>query len=139
MTIWKKKLTLDEINQHLDETLCAHLGMKITDVGDDYLEGTMPVDNRTRQSFNILHGGASVALAETLGSIAGNLCVDEAHYCVGMEINANHMASVSSGLVTGRTTPLHIGKNTHVWEIRLYREDQRLLCISRHTLSVQKS
>lgn len=137
MTIWLKNLTPEEINTYLNETMCEHLGIKVTQIGKDYLEGTMPVDHRTRQSFNILHGGASVALAETLGSLAGNLCVEESSYCVGMEINANHLVSASSGLITGRASPLHLGRSTHVWEIRLYREDHRLICISRHTLAVK--
>jgi len=137
MTIWYDKVTPADINARLKDTLCEHLNMEITEIGDDYLEGTMPFNNKTRQPFNHIHGGASVALAETLGSIGGNLCVAPPQYCVGMEINANHIASVSEGYVRGRTTPAHIGRTTHVWEINLYREDGRLFCISRHTLAVK--
>ncbi len=114
-----------------------HLGIEFTEIADDYLIAKMPVDHRTHQPLGLLHGGASVALAETLGSVAATFCVDPAlQYCVGLEINANHIKSVKSGFVFGKTTPIHIGKRTHVWEIRITDEDDSLVCISRITMAV---
>ncbi|MCY4177722.1 MAG: hotdog fold thioesterase [Endozoicomonadaceae bacterium] len=137
-TIWRRKVTIENLHHITKKTMCEHLGIKFTQIGDNYIEGTMPVDHRTRQTMNILHGGASLAFAETLGSLAGNLCVDDPAYCVGLEINANHVASVSSGWVTGKAAPLHLGKKTHVWSIHIHSEDNRLLCVSRHTLMVMR-
>ena len=109
----------------------------ITEVGADYLRGTMPVDERTKQPFGLLHGGASVALAETLGSIGASMCVEPAKFlCVGQEINANHVRAVSSGLVTGTARPLHIGGRTHVWSIEIVNEAGKLVCVSRLTMAV---
>lgn len=117
--------------------MVQHLGIEFTDVGNDYLAAKMPVDHRTQQPLGLLHGGASVALAETLGSVAATLCVDPAvQYCVGLEINANHIKAVRSGFVYGKTTPVHIGKRTHVWEIRITEENGDLVCISRITMAV---
>jgi 1,4-dihydroxy-2-naphthoyl-CoA hydrolase len=111
--------------------------MEITELGDDYLVGTMPVDQRTRQPFGILHGGASVALAETLGSIAANLVVDpQKFYCVGQEINANHLRPVAEGVVTGTARAVHIGRSSQVWEIRMLDGQGKLNCISRITMAV---
>lgn len=113
------------------------LGIELTELGDDYLRGRMPVDHRTLQPFGILHGGASVLLAETLGSIAGNLCVDpDTSRVVGLEINANHLHAVRSGWVTGTARPVHLGRSTQVWEIRIEDSDGRLSCISRFTTAV---
>lgn len=119
--------------------MVGHLGIEFTAVGDDYLEATMPVDKRTKQPAGLLHGGASVALAETMGSIGAFLCVDTARYTVvGLEINANHMRSVTDGVVCGVARPLHIGKRTHVWQINIYSDStkQHLICVSRITMAV---
>nr|WP_244858729.1 MULTISPECIES: hotdog fold thioesterase [Lysobacter] len=112
------------------------LGILFTEIGYDFLRATMPVDARTRQPYGLLHGGASVLLAETLGSSAGMLCVGEGEGCVGIEINANHVRGVREGLVTGTARPLHVGRQTQVWEIRIEDERARLVCISRLTLAV---
>jgi 1,4-dihydroxy-2-naphthoyl-CoA hydrolase len=137
MTIWKQSPSIDQINASSRNTLVDTLGMRVTEVGDDFIRGTMPVDARTRQPFGLLHGGASVALAETLGSLAGNLCLDTAReVAVGLDINANHIRAVTQGLVTGTARALHIGRTTQVWEIRIEDEKQRLVCISRLTLAV---
>ncbi len=112
------------------------LGIEFTEVGADYVRGTMPVDARTHQPFGLLHGGASVLLAETLGSTAGGLCVDEGQGVVGIEINANHLVGVREGKVTGTARPLHVGRSTQVWEIRIEDDQGRLACISRLTLAV---
>lgn len=118
-------------------TLVSHLGIEFTEVGTDYLIARMPVDARTHQPLGLLHGGASVALAETLGSVAATLCVNrETQYCVGLEINANHIKSIRQGFVIGRTTPVHVGKRTQVWEIRITNEQDELVCVSRLTLAV---
>lgn len=137
MKIWHKTPELEALNRWSDNTLVRHLDIRLTEVGDDYLSGTMPVDSRTHQPFGMLHGGASAALAETLGSVAANLCVDsKTHRCVGLEINANHVHPVRSGTVTGVARPLHIGRSTHVWDIRIADEDGRLVCVSRLTMAV---
>ncbi|WP_461538541.1 hotdog fold thioesterase [Spongorhabdus nitratireducens] len=120
----------------MKNTLCDHLGMKITEIGDDYLTGTMPVDKRTHQPMGLLHGGASVALAETLGSMAANMAVEPGAYCVGQEINANHIRSVTNGLVTGIAKAVHLGRSSQIWEIRITDERGKLVCISRLTMAV---
>lgn len=125
------------MNQKSDTTLLGALGIKITRITEDEIEGTMPVDHRTHQPFGLLHGGASVALAETLGSIGANLCVDpKEFYCVGLDINANHISGVRSGVVTGVAKPLHVGRTTQVWEIRIKSEGGKLVCVSRLTMAV---
>ena len=114
-----------------------HLGIIYTALGEDYLEAKMPVDHRTHQPLGLLHGGASVALAETLGSVAAMCCLDTGlQYPVGLEINANHVKSVREGFVIGRVTAVHIGKKTHVWEIRINTEKKELVCISRITMAI---
>jgi len=119
--------------------LGEHLGMVFTEVGPDYIKGTMPVDHRTKQPYGLLHGGASVALAETLGSVGAAMVVDHQTYiCVGQEINANHLRSVRSGLVTGTARPIHIGASSQVWEIKIHDEHDHLVCISRLTVAVLK-
>lgn len=129
--------TLEFVNQLGKNTMGDHLGIEITEIGGDYLKGKMPVDNRTKQPFGILHGGASAALAETLGSIAGTLVLDpDKEFCVGLEINANHIRSVRSGFVYGTARPIHVGGRTQVWEIRIEDERESLICISRLTLAV---
>lgn len=137
MSIWKTTATPAQINQGAHGNMMGHLGIAITEVGDDYLTGTMPVDHRTIQPMGLLHGGASVVLAETLGSIAGSLaCNGHDEYVVGLEINANHIKSARSGLVTGVAKPIHVGGRTHVWEIRIANDANELVCISRITLAV---
>lgn len=114
-----------------------YLGITFTEVGDDYVKGTMPVDERTHQPFGVLHGGASVVLAETLGSTAANCCVDfERQYCVGLEVNANHLRAMREGTVTGTARPLHLGGSTQVWEIHIHDEEGRRVCASRLTMAV---
>jgi 1,4-dihydroxy-2-naphthoyl-CoA hydrolase len=119
--------------------MVAHLGIEYMEVGTDYIKARMPVDHRTHQPLGMLHGGASTALAETLGSVAANLSVDEKkYYCVGLEINANHIRSIKEGWVFGTAKPLHIGRSTQVWEILINNENEQLVCISRLTLAVIK-
>ena len=137
MSIFKSKLSVEELNKWSSNTLSELLGIEFTSVGDDYLEAKMPVDKRTHQPFGLLHGGASVALAETLGSMSATLCVDNAkQYCVGLDINANHIKAVRGGFVVGKTKPIHIGKKTQVWEIRITLPEGDLVCISRITMAV---
>lgn len=129
--------SLEIINQMSQNTLVEHLGIEIIELGKDFLIGKMPVDHRTHQPLGMLHGGASVVLAETLGSIAATLTVDpEKQYCVGLEINANHIKSAKEGFVYGKTTAIHIGKKTQVWEIKITNEAEQLVCISRITMAV---
>ncbi len=134
--MFRSDVTLDQLNQWSEGTLMQPLGIVFTDIGADFLRGTMPVDARTRQPYGLLHGGASVALAETLGSTAGGLCVAEGEGVVGIEINANHLKGVRDGIVTGIARPLHVGRSTHVWEIRIEDATGALVCISRLTLAV---
>ncbi|WP_246166929.1 hotdog fold thioesterase [Oryzomonas japonica] len=136
MPIWKSPATLEQITERSRNTLMEHLGIEYLEIGDDYLKARMPVDERTRQTAGILHGGASAALAETLGSIAAGLCVDrERQRIVGLEINANHIRPVTEGWVTGITRPIHVGKTTQIWEIRIHDERDKLVCISRLTVA----
>jgi 1,4-dihydroxy-2-naphthoyl-CoA hydrolase len=136
--IWFRPYTLDDV-RFFRASLPLHLGIEFTEIGPDFLRGRMPVDERTRQPFGILHGGASVALAETLGSTAAGLVVDPGKYrVVGQEINANHVRAVTDGFVIGTTRPLHVGKRSHVWEIRIADEQDRLVCISRITMFVME-
>ena len=135
-SLFRRDTRLAELNALSHETAMAPLGIVFTEVGPDYLRATMPVDARTRQPYGLLHGGASVLLAETLGSTAGNLCVGEESLCVGIEINANHLLAVREGMVTGTARPLHVGRSTQVWEIRIEDAAGRLACISRLTLAV---
>lgn len=136
MSIWKRDATVESVNAQRRATLVAHLGIEVTEVGDDFVRGTMPVDGRTHQPFGLLHGGASVALAETLGSLAANLAVDESRYCVGLEINANHLAAVREGQVTGTARPIHLGRSTQVWDIRIADDAGKPVCVSRLTMAV---
>jgi 1,4-dihydroxy-2-naphthoyl-CoA hydrolase len=137
MGIFSEKINLNTLNALAKNTMAETVGIQFTAIGSDYLEATMPVDARTRQPLGLLHGGASVALAETMGSVAATCCVDmDRQFCVGMEINANHLRSVRDGHVKGVTKPLHIGKKTQVWEIRIANEAGELVCISRITLAV---
>jgi 1,4-dihydroxy-2-naphthoyl-CoA hydrolase len=137
MGIFRKDITLDALNKLSKNTMAERIGIEFTHIGDDYLEATMPVDERTHQPFGLLHGGASVALAETMGSVAATCCVDMSkQFCVGLEINANHLKGVKDGLVKGTTKPVHIGKKTQVWEIRIHNQKEELICISRITMAV---
>ncbi|WP_440225246.1 hotdog fold thioesterase [Dokdonella sp. MW10] len=137
MAIWKQAIDLERINAWNANTLVEHLGMRVTEVGDDFVRGTMPVDARTHQPFGLLHGGASVALAESLGSLAANLTLDtRSEMAVGLDINANHVRAVTAGEVTGTARMLHLGRTTQVWEIRIEDEGGRLVCISRLTMAV---
>jgi 1,4-dihydroxy-2-naphthoyl-CoA hydrolase len=136
-SIFRKPFTLDELNALNPGTLLEALGIRITEAGNDFLRGTLPVDGRTRQPFGLLHGGASVALAETLGSLAGWLCrPEDGSTVVGLDINANHLRAMREGLVTGTARALHLGSSTQVWEIRIEDDGGHLLCISRLTLAV---
>ena len=134
---WFKDFTLDQINNRPKNHLGALLDIKFTAFGTDFIEGTMPVDERTHQPAGILHGGASVVLAETLGSIASYLCIDpEKYVAVGLEVNANHLRPVKSGLVTGICKAIHIGAKTHIWDIKLYTDKGKMSCISRLTVAI---
>lgn len=139
MAIWKQRLSTEEIERITENTLVRHLGIEITEVGDDFLKATMPVDHRTHQPMGILHGGASVALAETIGSLGAQMCAEPGFYVVGLEINANHIRSARTGFVTGIATPIHVGRSTQVWNIRISDEHDKTVCISRLTMSVLKS
>ena len=118
-------------------TLAAHLGIRVIEIGPDYLRATMPVNSQTHQPMGVLHGGASVALAETVGSLAANMCVDpEKYVCLGQEINANHLRPVSSGIVTATARPFHLGNRSQVWHIEIRDERDKLICVSRLTMAV---
>jgi 1,4-dihydroxy-2-naphthoyl-CoA hydrolase len=137
MSIWYRELSVEELNRLGRHTMVDHLGIEFIGVTDDALTARMPVDRRTIQPAGLLHGGASVALAETLGSFAAYLTVDESRQsCVGLEINANHVRSLTGGWVTGTSRPLHLGGRTQIWEIRIEDQRQRLVCVSRLTIAV---
>lgn len=138
MSIWKVKPNLDVVNTFRGGTLVEHLDISFVEVGDDYLKATMPVDNRTVQPMGLLHGGASAALAETMGSVASTLCIESlgSQQIVGLELNANHLKSTKSGLVTGTCTPIKIGRSIHVWQIDIHDENGIHLCRSRLTTMV---
>jgi 1,4-dihydroxy-2-naphthoyl-CoA hydrolase len=135
-TIWKKPVTLDWLESFSNDSMVSHIGITFTEIGPDFLVATMPVDDRTRQPIGLLHGGASVALAETIASTAAYCSVGEDFFTVGIEINANHVRKVESGVVTGTSRPVHLGSTTQVWETHIKDETGRLVCISRMTLSV---
>jgi len=135
--MWFIKPSLEEMQKRGENTMFSFLGIKITEVGDDYLKGTMPVDHRTKQPLGLLHGGANCVLAEPIGSMAANYCVDPSKYfAVGLDINANHLRPVKDGLVTAIAKPLHMGKTTQVWEIKIENEEGKLACISRLTIAI---
>ena len=136
MPIWKKPITLEICNQTSENTAVKHLGIEITEVGDDYLVGRVPVDERTRQPYGLLHGGVSVVLAESLGSCGAAFALPEGYRCVGLDINANHLKGSTSGWVTGTTRPIHIGRSTQVWHIDLHNDAGELTCVSRITMAV---
>ncbi|WP_321495747.1 hotdog fold thioesterase [uncultured Desulfobacter sp.] len=134
--IWKKEFTIDDMNQFRANTLMSHLDIVFEEKGEDFLTASMPVDNRTHQPMGILHGGASAALAETLGSCAALMTIDDGYYAVGLEIKANHIKSISRGRVTGRAVPLHLGRTTQVWDIDIKNDKEELICTSRLTMMV---
>jgi len=136
--IWfHKNISLSDLQQTLPSTLAQHLGMEWVEIGPDFLSMRMPVNEHTKQPFGLLHGGASCALAETVGSVASQLLIDPSkNRCVGMEINANHLRAVRDGWVTATAKPLHIGGKSHVWDIRITSESGKLVCISRLTVAV---
>jgi 1,4-dihydroxy-2-naphthoyl-CoA hydrolase len=138
MAIWyDPQMSLEKIRNMSHGTMAEYIGIEITELGENYLKGRMPVDHRTCQPFGVLHGGASATLAETLGSI-GSFCVlnPELNFCVGLEINANHVRSVSAGFVYGTATPLHLGGSTHIWDIRILNQEEKLVCVGRLTVAV---
>jgi 1,4-dihydroxy-2-naphthoyl-CoA hydrolase len=135
--IWHQPLTLEGLNARGKNTMVEFLGIVITEIGEDFLRATLPVDPRTKQPIGIMHGGASCVLAESIGSIAANCCIDlTTHYCVGLDINTNHIRSVTSGIVIGTVKPFHLGKSTHVWHIEIHNEQQQLVSVSRLTMAV---
>ncbi|MBS0581313.1 MAG: hotdog fold thioesterase [Proteobacteria bacterium] len=136
MGIWRVTVNPEQLTERGSKSLPGHLGIRFTEVGEDYLRATMPVEPRTHQPFGVLHGGASVALAETLGSVAAMLCVEPQFMVLGQEINANHLRSLSSGIVTATARPYHLGARSHVWGIEIRDERERLVCISRLTMAV---
>lgn len=133
---FRRSTSLEELNTLSSNTAIQQLGIVFTEIGPDYLCATMPVDARSRQPYGLLHGGASVLLAETLGSSAGMLCVDEDQAVVGLEINANHLRAVRDGEVVGVARPVHVGRSTQVWEIRIETPAGKPVCVSRLTLAV---
>ena len=136
MSIWQVRPSIEELQALRRDTMVQHIDIRFTELGPDYLRATMPVDHRTMQTMGILHGGASVALAETVGSTAANLCVDpQRQACVGQEINANHLRPVAGGLVTATARPVHIGTRSQVWQIEIHDDRGRLVCISRLTMA----
>ncbi|MGB0495064.1 MAG: hotdog fold thioesterase [Kangiellaceae bacterium] len=138
MSIWKREINLERLNALRKNTLVGTLGIEVTDFGDDYVTARMPVDKRTHQPMGMLHGGASVSLAETVGSLAATMAVDENYYCVGLEINANHLKSTKDGHVHAKATPIHIGRSTQVWDIKIENDAKQLVCASRLTMAVLK-
>ncbi|SFU33229.1 hotdog fold thioesterase [Xenorhabdus koppenhoeferi] len=134
--IWKRHIDVGSLNSMNNNSIVEHLGIEFIQIGDDFIEATMPVDQRTKQPFGILHGGASVVLAETLGSFAGYLCSEGEQKVVGVEINANHLKSVREGTVKGICKPIHLGRSHQVWQIDIYNEQQQLCCTSRLTTAV---
>lgn len=138
--MWKLPiLSLDELNALSHKTMAAAMDISFTEIGENYLKAQMPVNDNSRQPYGLLHGGASAALAETIGSVAASLCIDKERYiCVGLEINCNHIRGKKEGVVTATATPLHIGASTHVWDIKIHDEREKLICVSRLTVAILK-
>ncbi len=136
MRIWKRSISVEEITASNQDTAASHLGIEFLEVGGDFIRGRVPVDARTRQPYGLLHGGVSVVLAETLGSIAAHFCCDDGQRAVGLDINANHLRGVTQGWVTGTVRPVHIGRTTQVWQIDLANDEGQLTCVSRITMAV---
>lgn len=139
MAIWKSTINLQTLTERNSNTMSDYLGIEFLEIGEDFLTARMPVNQYTRQPLGIMHGGASCVLAETIGSVAANFCVDDGYYCVGLDINTNHIRSVRQGFVTGKATPYHIGKSTQVWAIEITDEQGRLVSVNRLTMAVLKS
>jgi 1,4-dihydroxy-2-naphthoyl-CoA hydrolase len=138
--IWfDKELSIEKLKPLGPNTMSEYLGIEWVEVGKDFLKASMPVDHRTIQPYGLLHGGASCVLAETLGSVASAMVVDHSRFfCVGLEINANHIRGAREGFVTGVASPLHLGGGTHVWDIKIYDEKEKLICVSRLTVAILK-
>ena len=136
MAIWTEPLTLDKLNAWNQGCAVSHLGIEFTEIGDDFLRGRVPVDARTKQPYGLLHGGVSVVLAETLGSVGAACACPAGHRAVGLDINANHLRAATQGWVTGTARPVHIGKTTHVWQIDMVNEAGELTCVSRITMAI---
>ncbi len=136
MRVWQQAVTVAELTRISQDTAVSHLGIEFLEVGDDFIRARVPVDARTRQPFGLLHGGVSVVLAETLGSVAANYACAQGHKAVGLDINANHLRSATSGWVTGTTRPVHIGRATQVWQIDMVNDAGELTCASRITMAV---
>jgi 1,4-dihydroxy-2-naphthoyl-CoA hydrolase len=138
MSIWfKKDISLNDFAHWGKDTMSEHLEMKFMEIGENYLKASMPVSDKTKQPYGLLHGGASVALAETVGSVASALVIDHSkHLCVGLEINANHIRNAREGLVIATCSPIHLGASTHVWDIQIHDEKEKLVCISRLTVAI---
>ncbi len=136
MPIWTRPISVEELAAIHKDTAPAHLGIEFLEVGDDFIRARVPVDARTRQPYGLLHGGVSVVLAETLGSCGAIHCAPPGHRVVGLDINANHIRAATSGWVTGRTTPVHVGRSTQVWAIELHNDAGELTCVSRLTMAV---
>ena len=136
MSIWKKPISVQSLNDTSANTATSHLGIELTEVGDDFVRGRVPVDERTRQPFGLLHGGVSVVLAETLGSLGAYYASPEGHRAVGLDINANHLRAATSGWVTGTARAVHIGRTTQVWQIDMVNDAGELTCVSRITMVV---
>jgi 1,4-dihydroxy-2-naphthoyl-CoA hydrolase len=136
--IWfDKELSVEKLKPLGPNTMAAHIGIEWVEVGDNFIKAKMPVDQRTNQPYGLLHGGASCVLAETLGSVASAMVIDHSKfYCVGLEINANHVRGVREGYVTGVASPLHLGNTTHIWDIKIYDEREKLVCVSRLTVAI---
>lgn len=136
MTLWKKTISKDIMQNAHANTAVSHLGIEIVEIGEDFLRAKMPVDARTKQPFGLLHGGCSVVLAETLGSMAAYYASPEGHHAVGLDINANHLRPATAGWVTGTTRAVHIGRTTHVWQIDIADDSGKLVCVSRITMAI---
>lgn len=139
MSIWNRTVSPEDLTRWGEESLAGRLGIEFTEIGDDFIKASMPVHRQTHQPMGILHGGASVALAETVASVAANLTTEPGYHCVGFEINANHVRSVKNGYVFAIAKPLHIGRSTQVWEINITNEQDQPVCVSRLTLGVMES
>ena len=135
--IWHEPMTLDALTERAKDSMSSYLGIEFVEIGDDYLVATMPIDHRTKQPMGIMHGGASCVLAETIGSMAAQFCVDrKTHYCVGLDLNTNHIRSIREGEVTGIAAPFHLGRSTQVWSIEIKNDAGQLISISRLTMAV---
>ncbi len=136
MKIWHLEMTLTMLNAFSKNTMLEHLGIEFTEIGDDFLIARMPVDHRTKQPLGIMHGGASTVLAETIASTAANCCIDQSkYYCVGLDINTNHIRSISDGFVTGIAKPFHVGRSTQVWGIDIMNVEKKLISVNRLTMA----